>query len=43
MSKQKNKKERIVVYIDGNNFYGYLKDKEINLPKGTKFDFSGFC
>ncbi len=42
MSKQKNKKERIVVYIDGNNFYGYLKDKEINLPKGTKFDFSDF-
>lgn len=37
-----NKKERVAVYIDGSNFYGYLKDKEINFPKGTKFDFKKF-
>jgi len=36
------KKEKVVVYIDGNNFYKYLKDKEISLPKGTKFNFSRF-
>ena len=38
----KNKKERVAVYIDGSNFYGYLKDKEINFPKGVKFNFKKF-
>lgn len=38
----RNKKERVAVYIDGSNFYGYLKDKEIAFPKGTKFDFKEF-
>lgn len=33
------KQERVAVYIDGNNFYGYLKDKEVDFPKGIKFDF----
>ncbi len=42
MSKQENKKERVAIYIDGNNFYGYLKDKEISFPKGTKFKFNDF-
>lgn len=37
-----NKKERVAVYIDGSNFYGYLKDKEINFPKGIKFNFKNF-
>jgi len=36
------KKERVAVYIDGNNFYGYLKDREIRFRKGTKFDYSKF-
>lgn len=36
------RKERIAVYIDGSNFYGYLKDREIAFPKGTKFDFKEF-
>ena len=35
-------KERVAVYIDGSNFYNYLKDEEINFPKGTKFDFKNF-
>jgi len=35
-------KERVVVYIDGNNFYKYLKDNEINFPRGIKFDFMRF-
>lgn len=25
-----NEKEKIAIYIDGSNFYGYLKDEEIN-------------
>ncbi len=37
-----NKKERVAVYIDGNNFYGYLSDKEIGLKKGIKFNYSKF-
>lgn len=36
------KKEKVAVYIDGNNFYKYLKDKEIGFPKGVKFDFTKF-
>ena len=39
---QFNKRERVAVYIDGNNLYKYLKDKEINFPKGVKFDFNKF-
>ncbi len=38
----KNKKEKVAVYIDGSNFYNYLKYKEINFPKGVKFDFNAF-
>jgi len=37
-----NKKEKIAVYIDGSNFYKYLKDKEIDFPKGIKFQFNNF-
>jgi len=37
-----NKKEKVALYIDGNNFYKYLKDKEIDFPKGVKFDFNKF-
>lgn len=35
-------KEKVAVYIDGSNFYHYLKDKEISFPKGMKFDFKTF-
>ena len=42
MDVAKHKKERVAVYIDGSNFYNYLKDEEINFPKGTKFDFRAF-
>lgn len=35
-------KEKVAVYIDGSNFYHYLKDKEISFPKGIKFDFKAF-
>jgi len=42
MNISKIKKERVAVYIDGSNFYNYLKDEEINFPKGTKFDFKSF-
>jgi len=42
MSLLDKRKERVAIYIDGNNFYKYLKDKEINLTKGEKFDFTKF-
>lgn len=35
-------KRKAAVYIDGSNFYHYLKDKEIDFPKGVKFDFKSF-
>lgn len=35
-------KEKVAVYIDGSNFYHYLKDEEISFPKGVKFDFKAF-
>jgi hypothetical protein len=35
-------REKTAVYIDGSNFYGYLKDKEIGFLKGAKFDFKIF-
>jgi len=42
MNDQINKKERVAIYIDGSNFYGYLRNKEINFPKGIKFNFKEF-
>ncbi|HCM36681.1 MAG: hypothetical protein A3J30_01130 [Candidatus Wildermuthbacteria bacterium RIFCSPLOWO2_02_FULL_47_9c] len=42
MNRRIDRKERVAVYIDGSNFYGYLKDKEINFSRGTKFDFRTF-
>lgn len=36
-------KERVAIYIDGSNFYHYLKDKEISFPKGQKFNFKLFA
>lgn len=35
-------KEKVAIYIDGSNFYHYLKDQEVSLPKGVKFDFKAF-
>src|SRR3972149_8069504 len=42
MSGGAGEKDRVAVYIDGNNFFKYLKDEEVALPKGRKFDFSKF-
>jgi len=36
------KKEKVALYIDGNNFYKYLKDEQIGFPKGMRFNFSAF-
>ncbi|MEK9174831.1 MAG: NYN domain-containing protein [Patescibacteria group bacterium] len=36
-------KEKVAIYVDGSNFYHYLKDKEIGFPKGAKFDFKLFA
>lgn len=35
--------ERVCIYIDGSNFYGYLKDEEVSFPKGVSFDFRKFA
>ena len=35
--------ERICIYIDGSNFYGYLKDTGISFPKGVVFNFKKFA
>lgn len=35
--------ERVCIYIDGSNFYGYLKDEEISFPKGVRFNFRNFA
>ncbi|MBU0476771.1 NYN domain-containing protein [Patescibacteria group bacterium] len=37
-----NQREKVAVYIDGSNFYNYLKDREISFPKGVKFNFKEF-
>ncbi|OGZ55708.1 MAG: hypothetical protein A3J04_04125 [Candidatus Ryanbacteria bacterium RIFCSPLOWO2_02_FULL_47_14] len=37
-----HKKERVAVYIDANNFFKYLKDKQISFPKGVKFNYPKF-
>jgi len=42
MNNFEDKKEKVAVYIDGSNFYNYLQDKEINFPRGTKFNFKDF-
>lgn len=36
-------KERVCIYIDGSNFYHYLKDKEVSFPAGAKFNFKAFA
>jgi uncharacterized LabA/DUF88 family protein len=36
------KKEKVAIYIDANNFFKYLKNKEISFPKGVKFDYDKF-
>ncbi|OIP74737.1 MAG: hypothetical protein AUK06_03065 [Parcubacteria group bacterium CG2_30_36_18] len=35
-------KERVCVYIDGSNFYHYLRDREVSFPAGIKFNFKTF-
>jgi len=34
--------ERVAIYIDGSNFYHYLKGEPILWPKGVKFNFKLF-
>ena len=36
------KGEKVAIYIDGNNFYKYLRNKEIDFPRGVKFNFNKF-
>lgn len=37
---KKSKKERVAIYIDGSNFYNYLKDIDLIHPKGKPFSYS---
>ena len=41
MKKQK-KTEKVAIYIDGSNFYNYLKNQKINYRKGARFNFKKF-
>jgi len=36
------KKEKVAIYIDANNFFNRLKDKEVSFPKGVRFDYDKF-
>lgn len=38
-----NKPERVIILIDGSNFYHYLKHREIGYPKGSIFNFKKFA
>ena len=38
-----NKKERVIVILDGSNFYHRLKDKEINFTNILDFDYRGLA
>ena len=37
--------ERVCIYIDGSNFYHYLKDREVAFPfnTGVRFDYKAFA
>lgn len=37
-----SKIEKVALYIDGSNFYHYLKNKEVGYPKGSRFDYKKF-
>jgi len=37
-----SKEERVAVYIDGSNFYNYLKNEKINFFGNARFNFSAF-
>ncbi|MDO8470685.1 MAG: NYN domain-containing protein [bacterium] len=37
------RKERVAIYIDGSNFYKYLKGTGLDFPKGTRLNFSKFA
>ena len=36
---KKRKRERVAIYIDGSNFYNYLKDIKLTHPKGKEFSY----
>ena len=40
---QSESTERVVIYIDGGNFFRRLKDPQINVPEGKFFDYSKFA
>ncbi len=42
MAHSLGQKQRTAVYIDGSNFYHYLKNKQIGFHKGGFFDFEEF-
>jgi len=43
MAKRKIKKERIIVLLDGSNFYHRLKDRELNFKNLLEFNYKEFA
>lgn len=43
MPKRRAKKERVIVLLDGSNFYHRLKDRELNFKNILKFNYKGFA
>ncbi len=39
----KVQKDKVAIYIDGSNFFKYLKDKQVAFPKNKIFDYKKFC
>lgn len=37
------KKERVIIFIDGSNFYHRLKEPEVNIKNQLQFDFKSFA
>src|SRR3989338_9429713 len=35
--------ERVIIFLDGSNFYHRLKDSELNFDKLLNFDYKGFA
>jgi len=41
--KHQNKRERVIVFLDGSNFYHRLRDSELDFRQLLTFDYKGFA
>ena len=40
---EENKEERVIIFLDGSNFYHRLKDPELGFTQLLDFDYKGFA